>query len=196
MHEKLAHCYLPVDDLLKEMVETESLEREMQFITPRFGTHPVDRLVTLDLVTNKKIVNVARKYISKLLGNREKYGYIYYLYNQRMLHPLNVRFQGVEVFVDWIDKEEIVAAMEKLASEISCKMTMMHDITMMELYYFFIRLVNPHLTWIAVESMINSVRGHAHLIMSPERKYSYRMTDDDEWKEKTCKSLGGYKVLK
>lgn len=187
MYEKLARCYLPVDDLLKELYKTESLEREMQFITERYGTHPVDHLVTLDLVTNKKIANVAQKYISKLLGNQEKYGYIYYLNRQRMQQRLHVRFQGVEVFVDRFDKDEIVAEMEKLASKIACKITDMttYDITLIEIYYFFIRLVNPHLTWIAVESMINSVRGHAHLIMSPERKYSYRMEDEEEWREKS-----------
>lgn len=184
MYEKLARCYLPVDDLLKELYETESLEREMQFVTQRSGIHPIERLVTLDLVTNRKIVNVVRKYISKLLSNKEKYGYIYYLNSQRMQVPLDVRFQGIEVFVDWIDKDEIVNVMDKLASEISCKTTLMYEITMMEIFYFFIRLVNPHLTWIAVESMINSVRGHAHLIMSTERKYKYRIEDEDEWREK------------
>lgn len=185
MHEKLAHCHLPVDDLLRELYETESLEREMLFVTHRPGIHPVERLVTLDLVTNRKIVNAARKYISKLLGDTEKYGYVYYLNGQRMQIPLNVRFQGVEVFVDWIDKDEIVNAMHKLANEVSCKTTAMHEITMIEIYYFFIRLINPHLTWIAIESMINSVAGHAHLIMSTERKYSYRMEEEeDEWKER------------
>lgn len=190
MYEKLAQCYLPVDDLLKELYEEASLEREMQFVLKRPGIHPIAYLITLDLVTNPKIVHVARKYISKLLGNKEKYGYIYYLNSQPMLIPLNVRFQGVELFVDWMDKDEIVEAMHKLANEISCKWTVMHEITMIEIYYFFIRLMNPHLTWLAIESMINSVRGHAHLIMSTERKYKYRMEDEDEWKEKSrlCKS--------
>lgn len=79
MYEKLATCVLPVDDLLKELYEKESLHREMDYINKKLGNYPVKRLVTLDLVKNAKIDNVARKYIATLLQEKEKYGYVYFL---------------------------------------------------------------------------------------------------------------------
>lgn len=175
MYEKLARCFLPVDVLLKEL--SESCRRELQFVADRPGIYPIKRLVTLDLVTNPKIVNVAKKYISKLLEEKEKYGYLYFLSAQRMLIPLQVRFNWSKVFVDSSDHYEIVAAMVKLADEFACKMTLLHEITAMEIYYFFIRLANPHLSWLAVESMNNCVPSHAHLIISPDRKFSVQ-TDE------------------
>lgn len=183
MYEKLSTCILPIDDLLKEMIRDESLERELQFVKTCGGMYPVKRLVTLDLVTNKKIANVARKYISKLLENKEEYGYLFFLSDQPMLIPLDVHFKGVEVFTDYANKDRIVAVMEELASEFGCKGTMLYEISLVECYYFFIRLVNPHLTWAAVDYMLNCVRLHVHLIMSPDRIFNYRI-EDDEWKEK------------
>lgn len=180
MYEKLATCILPVDDLLKEMYETESLSREMNFVKKFAGNYPVDQLVTLDLVSHTKIKNVARKYISKLLQNKEKYGYLYFLSSQRMLIPLNIRFKGIEVFVDSADYQEIVKEIDKLASEFACRNTLMYEITLLECYYFYIRLVNPHLTWLATESILNNVSSHHHLIISPDRKYSYRVEESND----------------
>lgn len=191
MYEKLATCILPVDDLLKEMYENESLNREMSFVKKYTGNYPVENLVTLELVTHSKIKNVARKYISKLLQNKEKYGYLYFLSGQRMLIPLNIHFKGIEVFVDSTDYPEIVSEMDKLASQFACRNTLMFEITLLECYYFYIRLVNPHLTWLATESILNNVRSHHHLIMSPDRNYSYRIVESNDLEEEgtTCKRL-------
>lgn len=178
MFEKLSTCVLPVDDLMKELFAEESLHTEMPFINKRSGNYPVNRFVTLDLVTNPKIGNAARKYISKLLQEKEKYGYIYFLSSQRMMVPLDVRFRGVEVFCESAHRDEIASAIDKLASEFACRNTLMFEITLMECYYFFIRLVNQHLTWLAVESILNNVRAHAHLIMSPNRKYAFRVVEE------------------
>ena len=179
MYEKLATCFLPIDDLLKELIQKESLERELQFIKDRPSNYPVNHLVTLDLVTQPKIRNVAQKYISKLLENKEKYGYIYYLSGKKMLIPLDIHFQGAEVFVNVADKNEIQAAIERIASEFACKNTLMYEITLMECYYFYIKLANSHLTWLAVESMLTNVKSHAHLIMSPYRKHGYRIESSE-----------------
>lgn len=190
MYEKLATCILPVDDLLKEMYETESLNRDISFVKKYAGSYPVEQFVTLDLVTHLKVKNVARKYISNLLQNKEKYGYLYFLSGQRMLIPLNIHFKGIEVFVDSIHYQEIVNEMDKLASEFACRNTLMHEITLLECYYFYIRLVNPHLTWLATESILNNVRSHHHLIMSPDRNYSYRVEESNDMEEEkttTCK---------
>lgn len=178
MYEKLATCVLPVDDLLKELYEQESLDRELRYIRKPLGNYPVHRLVTLDLVNNVKIGTVVRQYISKLLENKEKYGYIYFLSGQKMIIPLDVRFRGIEVFSDPSEKEEIVAAIDKLASEFACRNILMFEITLMECFYFYIRLINPHLTWLATESLLNNMRSHVHLIMSPDRKYTFRVIEE------------------
>lgn len=182
MHEKLATCVLPVDDLLKEMVEQESLDREVGSLSSRSGTYPVNRLVTLELVTHSKIGKVVRKYISTLLAEREKYGYIYFLNNQRknMMIPLNIHFQGLDVFSEYKYRVEIASVLDKLASEFACRKTLLYEITLMECFYFYIRLVNPHLTWLATESLLNNVRSHIHLIMSPDRPFPFRTVQESE----------------
>lgn len=186
MYEKLATCFLPVDDLSKELYENESLSREMIYVKERSGSGPIEKLITLDLVTNLKIQNVARKYISKLLHHKEKYGYLYFLSGQRMLIPLDIRFKGSEILVDSMDYQEIVTEIEKLASEFACRNTLMYEITLLECYYFYIRLVNLHLTWLAVESILNNVRSHHHLIISPDRVYRFQMkVSNDMRDEKT-----------
>ena len=187
MYKKLSICLLPVDDLLKEFYEKESLERTIQFMNDRPGNYPIDYLITLNLVTHSKIKHVARRYISKLLEDKEKYGYIYYLSGQKMLIPLDIHFQGMEILVDFTDKNDIHSEIEKMASEFACKNTLMYEITLMEFYYFFIRLINPYLTWLAIESMLTNVKGHAHLIMSPYRKHSYRLDESTEKKPVPCK---------
>lgn len=180
MYEKLATCVLPVDDLLKDLYEKESLGREVDSMRKRSGSYPAARLITRELVRNAKIRGAARRYLSKLLQDKEKYGYVYFLSGRKMAVPLDFRFRGIEVFVDLPFRDDIVAELDKLASEFSCRNTLMYEITMMECYYFYVRLLNPHLTWLATESILNNVKSHAHLIMSPERKHSFRVEDPNE----------------
>lgn len=165
MHERLSSCRLPVDNLLSELYQTESLDPIVKSIT-KFH-------ISLDLVNHPKLRDVARKYISKLLEDKEQYGYIYYLSGQNLLIPITVRFRGEEVFIEMEDKARIVKEIETMASEFACRGSLMHEITMVEIYYFFIRLVNPTFSWLAVEYMINSIRQHVYLLMSPERKFSW-----------------------
>ena len=173
MYERLATCRLPVDNLLSEFYQTESLEPIIKSINPRFGKWPIEHYISLDLVMHPKIRDVVRKYITKLLEDKEQYGYIYYLSNQNLLIPLTVRFQGIEVFTEHEDRDRVFKAIDELASEFGCRGSLMHEITMVEIYYFFIRLINRKLSWLAVEYMINSIQQHVHLLMSPERKYSW-----------------------
>lgn len=173
MYERLAACRLPVDDLLSELYEGESLEPIIKSINPRNAKWPVEVYISLDLVTHPKIRDVVRKYISKLLEDKERYGYVYYLSGRNLLIPLTVKFQGIEVFTEVDDRDRIVKAIDELASEFACRGSLMHEITMVEIYYFLVRLINPKLTWLAVEYMINSLRQHGHLLMSPERKFSW-----------------------
>lgn len=178
MYEKLATCILPVDDLLKELVEKEALQREMRTMAKKAGNYPVSHLVTLDLVNHPKIRNAVRKYISTLLEEKEKYGYVYFLLDQRMMVPLDVRFRGIEVFSEYEHRDEIASAIDALASEFVCRNSLLFEITLMECFYCYIRLVNPHLTWMATESLLNNIRNHIHLIMSPDRKHAFRTVED------------------
>ena len=171
MYERLALCHLPVDNLMWELYQTESLEPIVKSMNPRHGS--IAFYISSDLVKHPKLKDVVRKYISKLLEDRENYGYLYYLSNQNLLIPLTVRFQGIEIFTENEDKGEILKAIEELASEFALKGSQMHEITMIEIYYFFIKLVNPNLSWLAIEYIINSVRQHVHLLMSPDRKFSW-----------------------
>lgn len=173
MYERLATCHLPVDNLLSEFYGGESLEPIIKSLNLQYGKWPVEFYISLDLVMHPKIRDVARKYISKLLEDKEQYGYVYYLSSQNMLIPLTVKFQGIEVFTETEDRDRIVKAIDELASEFACRGSLMHEITMVEIYYFFIKLVNPKLTWLAIEYMINSLRQHVHLLMSPERKFTW-----------------------
>lgn len=173
MYERLAVCRLPVDDLLSEFYGEENLEPIVKSLNLRYGKWPVQFYVSLDLVTHPKIRDVVRKYISKLLEDKERYGYVYYLSGRSLLIPLTVKFQGIEVFTEVEDRDRILKNIDELASEFACRGSMMHEITTVEIYYFFVRLVNPKLTWLAVEYMINSLRQHVHLLMSPERKFSW-----------------------
>lgn len=173
MYERLAVCRLPVDDLLSEFYEGENLEPVVKSLNLRYGKWPVQFYVSLDLVTHPKIRDVVRKYISKLLEDKERYGYVYYLSGRNLLIPLTVKFQGIEVFTEVEDRDRILKTIDELATEFACRGSMMHEITTVEIYYFFVRLVNPKLTWLAVEYMINSLRQHVHLLMSPERKFTW-----------------------
>lgn len=184
MYEKLSTCVLPVDYLLQELYEKESLHYEMKRISMRSGNHPIKNLVTLDLVKNQKIGKVVRDYISTLLDKREKYGYLYYLMDikKSMMNPLNIRFRGMEVFSNPMERDEIFSKMNELASEFACRTTLMFEITLLECFYFYVRLANRHLTWIALESILNNVKSHIYLIMEPKRKHGFET--DEKWVNK------------
>lgn len=173
MYERLASCRLPVDELLSELVQKESLDQAIRILNPRLGKWPIEFYVSLEMVMHPKLRDAARKYISKLLEEKEKYGYIYYLSGQSLLMPLAIQFRGIELFTETEERDRITKAIEALASEFACRSSIIYEITMVEIYYFFIRLVNPKLSWLAVEYMINSVKLHAHLLMSSERKFTW-----------------------
>lgn len=173
MYERLAICNLPVDDLLLELYERETLDPIIQSMNLRYGKWPIERYISLKLVTHPKMRDVTRKYISKLLEDREQYGYLYYLSQQNLLIHLNVRFQGEALFMESEDRDQIIKSIQELASEFACKGSMMHEITMIEIYYFFIQLVNRKLSWLAIEYMMNSVPQCTHLLMSPERRFPF-----------------------
>lgn len=155
MIDKLKKLILPVDDLTQEYRLS--------------GRHP--RQLTLDFV--REYQGRAKSYILRLLEETEKYGYLYYLWSQNLYRPLHVEFQG-QTFMACGQEKEIQQELERQASQFFRCDSIQCRITYAELVSFYIRLLNPSLSWIAVEYMIQSVPYHAHLILSPERRYSYR----------------------
>lgn len=164
MIEKLQKLILPVDDLIKEY-RLESYGCK----TTSFKKN----LLTLNLVQNKDIQNKARLYITQLLDDPEQYGFLYYLHDKKLYMPLQVQMKG-GTFMECGYENSIREELETQASQFYPREHNKFRITYVELLNFYIRLVNPTLGWIAVEYMVQCIPYHAHLIVSPDRRYSYR----------------------
>lgn len=170
MIEYLSKLKLPIDDLLQKLYKEERLEAIVrQYMCPKKNS-----VVTLHLVRDNTLQRVARHYITQLLSNREKYGYLYFLSAENLRIPLAVEYKG-DLCVE--QPEQVELALEELAQEFATVGTVMYNITMVELLYFFIRLVKPSLSWIALDYSLQCARSHAHLIISPNRPYSWKKVE-------------------
>lgn len=154
----LTQLKLPVDHLVRKLCREEHLES--------LARHPV---VTLRLVKDPTLQRVARQYITKLLNFRELYGYLYFLNTKRLRKPLTIDYKS-EGFAEPLVDE----ALQELAREFSTD-PLFQDITRVELLYFCILLVRPSLSWLAIEAQLQCVPCHAHLLMSPDRPYSWEI---------------------
>lgn len=170
---KLSHYMLKTDDAVNAARGHLAL---LNLLEQQPGVEPIKYLVTLAMVTHEDVVQSALNYIQSLLKAKEEMGFVYFLSEQPMLIPVQVFRQSMDMFIDCRHKYEIMGAIETLARKIEKTDTIAYEITLVELYYFFILLQNKHLTWLALESMVNSFRQHTHVIMSPHRKYPYRKT--------------------
>lgn len=173
MYETLTQFSLPVDRLIRQQLQDKCFRSTLDTLTRKVWEEPIKNLITLEMVSHSAVEDAVRRHISRLLQEKEKYGYIYFLNDQPMLLPFNVHFGSVDVVVDCTQKWPIANAVTKLAAEYSEPDTTLFKITLMEIYYFLILIINPTLTWLALESILNSVRMHTHLIMSSHRKYPY-----------------------
>lgn len=168
MIEKLSKILLPNDLLLKEYVQTYPVLQQQH---PKKTCGWVGS-VTKDWVMDTRVQEIAKRFIARLFEKRECVGYSYHLNAQEMLKPLAVQFKW-EPFVAAEDKNQILAHIQDMADEFACSDTLIHDITKVELLYFYIRVANPSLSWLAVEYMLQCFPWHAHLFMSRHRKYSW-----------------------
>lgn len=166
MIPKLSKILLPNDFLLKEYSKTYPVLQSHHRKCSMVGS------VTRDLVLDKQVQEIAKRFISRLFEKRECVGYSYHLNAQEMLKPLTVQFKW-EPFVAAEDKNKIIGKIQDMADEFACPNTLMHDITKVELLYFYVRVSNPSLSWLAVEYMLQCFPWHAHLFMSRHRKYSW-----------------------
>lgn len=130
--------------------------------------------ITLELVKTPEIVEKAKAYIETLLNNKQEYGYLYFLAQQNLYVKLDVRFNG-ETLIECSRYDEVVAAIDKLAEHWFDIKTLSYEITRVELLYFFVLLINPHLSWITVDFILHNTnrKGHAHLIAAPNRIVSH-----------------------
>ncbi|GBL73793.1 hypothetical protein AVEN_3106-1 [Araneus ventricosus] len=157
---------LPVDHLIEQMRLPKDLPRK----TNTMCLAMLKNLIPLELVKNTTIMKAAHDYIVRLLKDKYNLGYLYYLHsmNKRMLIPLDVEFNG-ELAIEKERFDQVVEEIDKLASEFAPRDTFIFEITRVELLYFFIISINPDLTWIAVDHILQCVKGHAHLISAPNR---------------------------
>jgi hypothetical protein len=175
MIEKLNKLRLPVDDLMKRFRESTYPYNDHSCQKCSRNKH-VPNVVTLALIKRK--TSEAKEYVTKLLEDKERYGYLYYLNGKKMRVPLEVQFNA-EFFVDCQEEDDVLKALEAIAARFAQRDTDMFEITKVELLYFFIRLINPRLSWMAVEHMLQCVKDQGHLIASKHRPHSWRYVCDD-----------------
>lgn len=159
---RLKKLIIPVDNLMQKKYRPE-----LGHVSKYASFHkflPFTSFVTLDLVKDPKVSAAARDYIFKLLQDKEKYGYLYFLNSQNLLIPLNVQFNGELVF-EMCRHNSIVEEIDKMAKQFTCSSNeLFFEITRIELLYFFTMLMNPHLNWIVVDSMLRCNKNHDYLI--------------------------------
>ena len=161
--------YHDIDLLKKSLISNDELfaEADKEFFEEVFHKptvhHPFKNLVTVDLVNDSTARLLAMRYILKLLENKEKYGYLYFLADQaRLSVPLKINLLGAEIIVE---NDGVVSTIEKIAKMFMCSQhKQYHAITCVELLYFFVHLVNTHLNYIQIDYMIRCIKSHQHLI--------------------------------
>jgi hypothetical protein len=168
MIDKLKHLLLPIDDFIDQIRCNHSLDDVVKPLRKRAPFKPFDYSVNLDIVKHPKVLQAARSFIIRIMTDKENLGYLYFLSNQHLTIPLNVQFNG-ELAIECNRYEQVVEAINDLAQEFACQNTLTYEITRVELLYFFIRLVNPHMNWITIDYILQCIKGHAHLISAPNR---------------------------
>lgn len=173
MIEKLSTLRLPVDDLLQEYCQREIAESFIRLCRQCTRSEFVKNLVTLSLVNNTHVMEMAKKYIAKQLEEKQRYGYLYYISGQNLLIPIDVQCKG-DLFIQCGEEDRVMEKLEDIADNFARRDTKLYKLIVVELFSFYIRLVNPNLSWLAVDYMLQCAERHAHLIISPNRPYSWK----------------------
>ncbi|GIY03991.1 uncharacterized protein CDAR_304841 [Caerostris darwini] len=158
---------LPIDILKRRVASDAQLKNIVKSLRKPNLFKAFEFSVTLELVQNETVKKAAKTYIYRLLAEKEKFGYLYFLLNQRMAVPLDVQFNG-ELVIESENFDQVVETIEKMAQEFNCN-TRIFEVTCVELLYFFTMLVNPYVKWIAVDYALQCARTHAYLISAPAR---------------------------
>lgn len=158
--DTLKKNYLAIDRLIeKEYRDKLNVCRYIK----KHNFYPFTSLVTLELVRDAEVKRAAREYIYRLMSNKEKYGFLYFLNTQRLIVPLNLQFNG-ELVIDSLDYEAIISEIENIGKDIISQSFILREITRIELLYFYTMLVNPHLNWITLDYLVRGNRSHDYLI--------------------------------
>lgn len=174
MIEILKKLKLDVDILLDTLIREENLEEIISRCRcPQTSFGSLLNQVPLNLVRDEKILKVARKYISRLLGDTHKYGYLYFLSSKRLIVPLNIQLHAKTV-IQCCWHGPILQVIHHSAKEFACEHTVKYQITCLELLYFFVRLMNREFSWISVDYLLQGAVRHALLVGNPTRRLDHR----------------------
>lgn len=162
--EYLKHQRLPTDELIDEFRKNL---KDIQKYTKFHNFTPFQSYVTLNLIHYVGEVYV-KKYIMKLLNEKEKYGYLYYLYNKNLKVPLDIKFKS-NLIIDREDSDRIIYEIDKIARIFYLPNDFRYQITRLEILYFYALLINPSLNWISLDYLLKGNELHSYLIASPSR---------------------------
>lgn len=167
MIPQLRQLDLPNDQLIQLMRKRHRMDIEKEIPTCK-TMQPFTKRITLELVKCPTVQQMAKTYIEHLLKNKNDCGYLYFLINQPLFVKLDIRFNG-EMAIQCSRRDEIVTIIEDLAKTWARENTMLYEVTRLELLYFLVLLINPHLNWVAVDFLLKGTRNHTHLIVAPHR---------------------------
>ena len=155
-----------LDDLIDK--EFRPYLKQLEKFTKCHKLKPFRSYVTLNLI-HYVGENFAKKYISKLLNEQEKYGYLYYLHHKNLKIPLDIRLNGSDLVLDNMDFNKIMYEINKIALYFFAPGDSRFNITRLELIYFYTLLINPYLNWITIDYLVKGNRFHSYLLASPKR---------------------------
>lgn len=160
-------------DLLKDIKTPNDkyisiLRNSLTVVSKPSKIAPFQNCITLKFIKNKHVRLAADVYIKDLL-KKEVLGVLYNANKHCLIVPLNLEFNG-DMVLDVNDKNDILNEMDALAEQHFKPWDSNFEITKIELLYFFVLLLNPHLNWITVDFVLGCNRLHAYLVTSPRRK--------------------------
>lgn len=168
---QLENSYLPIDKLIYDFRSSLiGVNKHKHFTKYNNNKIIFHSYITLAFITEPNVRNVVQKYITELIINKKEYGYLYYLNTQKLMIPLHLNFNAELVF-DPMDYSKIEEELRNLASLFSCpvKDNYFYEITLIEILYFLVILVNPHLNWIMVDYILRGNKLHDYLISHKSR---------------------------
>jgi hypothetical protein len=184
MNSTLEQLLLPIDTLAENLYRSHQLDNiEQKYAKPHQFASPFRNMITLAFVKDERVKKAAREYIYKLLEDKKKLGFLYYLNNQKLVVQLDLNFNG-ELIIESNQYEKVIEEMDEIARAFACSGTSFYEITRIEILYFYTMLLNPHLNWIYIDYLLRCNRAHDHLIASPTR---FLIKEENNWKKEQSK---------
>lgn len=168
MIDDLSRIRLRVDEWIDGLIREENLQCTLEKFKTLRAFKPLKYGVTVELVKDPEVARVARKHILRLMEERERCGYLYHLNRQRLFKPLDLRFDA-EPAVESKRYNAVLEALHQLASEFARPDTTLHDITRMELVYFFVLAINRECTWVTVDYVLQGTKSHGLLVAASQQ---------------------------